>query len=53
MGGAVCRSRYRSMPLLSAPFRELERRLLRFLGVGFSCQRGCRRFESGLVLQFS
>ncbi len=41
------------MPLCAAICRLLERNLLVFLGFGFSCQRGGRRFEPGLVLQIN
>ena len=49
--GAVCRRRCRSVPPLAAALRSLDPNLLVFLGFVFSCQRGGRRFEPGLVLQ--
>jgi hypothetical protein len=49
--GAVCRPRCRDMPLCAAICWPLERKLLIFLGLIVSCQRGGRRFEPGLVLQ--
>ena len=41
----------RLVPLLSGPLRSAEGKLLIFRVLGRACQRGCRRFESGLVLQ--
>ena len=44
-----CRLPY-PVPRYAALCRALERNLLVFLAFGFSCQRGGRRFEPGLVL---